>query len=86
MDDVEEFLGESRVDVDGVRSTEAVYEKGREQVSRLVMTLDVVDPGNAAEVLDELAADHRVGQARFTDRRAVRLSYYGGGRARLPAS
>ena len=79
MDDVEEFLGESRVDVDGVRSTEAVYEKGQEQVSRLVMTLDVVDPGNAAEVLDELAADHRVGQARFTDRRAVRLSYYGAG-------
>ena len=30
---------------------------------------------NAAEVLDELAADHRVGQARFTDRRAVRLNY-----------
>ena len=79
MDDVEEFLGESRVDVNGVRSTEAVYEEGREQVSRLVMTLDVVDPGNAAEVLDELAADHRVGQARFTDRRAVRLSYYGAG-------
>ncbi len=79
MDDVEEFLGESRVDVDGVRATEAVYEAGREQVSRLVMTLDVADPGNAAEVLDELAADHRVGQARFTDRRAVRLSYYGAG-------
>ena len=78
-DDVESFLGESRVDVNGVRSTEAVYEKGREQVTRLVMTLDVVDPGNAAEVLDELAADHRVGQARFTDRRAVRLSYYGAG-------
>ena len=78
-EDVEEFLGESRVEVHGVQVTEAVYEKGQEQVSRLAMTLDVVDPGNAAEVLDELAADHRVGQARFTDRRAVRLSYYGAG-------
>ena len=53
--------------------------RARSRSGRLVMTLDVVDPGNAAEVLDELAADHRVGQARFTDRRAVRLSYYGAG-------
>lgn len=79
MDDVASFLGESRVEVRGIRSTEAVYEQGREQVSRLGMTLDVTDPGNAAEVLDELAADHRVGEARFEGRRAVRLSYYGAG-------
>ena len=79
MEDVESFLSESRVEVNDVQPTEAMYEKGREEVGRLVLSLDVVNPPDAAEVLDELAADHRVGQASFTDRRAVRLNYYGAG-------
>ena len=85
MDDVEEFLGESRVDVEGVRATEAVYEDGREQVSRLVMALDVVDPGNAAEVLDELAADHRVWAGALYRPAGGAPQLLRGGRPRFPA-
>ncbi len=78
-EDVRGFLSMRDIRVEQVAARQAVYERGREQIRRLSFEVDVGrgDARSANRQLEELSAAHVVGEADFTDRNAVRLSYYG---------
>ena len=78
--DVRSLLSEHGIRVSHSYSPLAVYEGGKEQITNLVVVVELAsgaDAESAAAVLDEIAAAHVVGRADFTDRKAVRLNYYG---------
>ena len=77
--DVRGFLANRDIRVEQIAVPQAVYEQGKQQISRLLFEVDVArgDRRSAARQVKQLASTHVVGKADFTNRDAVRLSYYG---------
>ena len=78
-DDIRGFLAERDIRVERVSARQAVYERGKEQILRLSFDVDIPrgDVRSATRQFEQLASTHVVGEADFTNRDAVRLSYYG---------